>query len=154
MSPTETFTAVVKVTKHVTRCGRTCSWGAGEAIGPGGHQSIKKPIRVFRSCVKPFLKDLRLVGSIICCGSCSSDPRLSWKRNVVAIPNDNDVFSSLAECPRVTATVLKLKKSVNGVVVVRPLYILKTSNKSALCRLSSSPPMSIILNVQVCFRRT
>ena len=45
-------------------------------------------------------------------------------------------FSRMSTCDG-NSSLLKLKKSVNG-VVVRPLYILKTSNKSARCRLSSN----------------
>ena len=100
-------------------------------------QSIKKPIESLLIVLRPFLNTLMLAEPITCCGKLFhwSTTRSEKKKRLKS--NEQRFFGTLAEWPRVLLTGLSVKYRQNG-VNDSPLYMRKTSSKSAWCRLSSS----------------
>jgi len=100
-------------------------------------QSMKKPIESLLIILRPFLNALMLVESITCCGKLFHRSMTRSEKKKRLKSNEQWFFRTLAEWPLVLVTELSVKNRQNG-VRDSPLYIRKTSSKSARCRLSSS----------------
>jgi len=97
---------------------------------------MKKPILLFRVRRKPFLNALTVAESTTHCSNPFQRLITRSEKKCCLKSNPHLFFTSLAVCPLVRVAGCRTKKSLNG-VADRPLYILKTSNKSALFLLSS-----------------
>jgi len=120
-----------------TRCGRTWSResGVGEAYGLADRQSVKKPVDAFLVPSRPFLNALTVVESIIHWSRLFhlSVTRSQKKRRLTS---RRHLFSAiLAEWPLVRVLSLKVNMLLK-LITDHPLYILNTSSRSALLRMS------------------
>jgi len=98
-------------------------------------QSTNKPTKSLLIILRPFLNALMLVESITCCGKLFHRSITRSEKKKLLKSSEQWFFRTLAEWPLVLVTELSVKNRQSG-VRDSPLYIWKTSSKSARCQVS------------------